>query len=92
MLIHCTHSHNNSNKISLIAMIGKSVLLFSDIDRTFPENIYFQSATSHDPNAKSQSLYNVLVCIAHQNRRIGYCQVGLDNSSNPCATGLCVYI
>ncbi|GIY79109.1 growth hormone-regulated TBC protein 1 [Caerostris extrusa] len=42
-----------------------------DIPRTFPDNIYFKTAS---PDSKRESLKNVLLAFAHQNPAIGYCQ------------------
>jgi len=49
-------------------------ILFIDIPRTFPNNIYFRDR-SKDPQTKRSSLYKILVAVAHNNQQIGYCQV-----------------
>ncbi|KAK3598405.1 hypothetical protein CHS0354_005499 [Potamilus streckersoni] len=43
-----------------------------DINRTFPENIYF--AVSRDRNSLQRPLFNVLVAIGHKNSKVEYCQ------------------
>ena len=48
---------------------------FSDVPRTFPNNIYFQGPTS---SAQQNALSNVLVAVAHNNPDIGYCQVNIN--------------
>jgi len=48
---------------------------FSDVPRTFPNNIYFQGPTS---SAQQNALFNVLVAVAHSNPDIGYCQVNIN--------------
>ena len=50
-------------------------LCISDLDRTFPDNIYFQNIPS-DPKALRPPLFRVLVALGHHNPRVGYCQVG----------------
>ncbi|KAG8190687.1 hypothetical protein JTE90_001295 [Oedothorax gibbosus] len=42
-----------------------------DIPRTFPDNIYFKTASS---DSKREALRNVLLAFAHHNPLIGYCQ------------------
>lgn len=48
-----------------------NLLYFTDIDRTFPDNIRF-SSTQDDLRP---ALLNVLIAYAKHNPRIGYCQV-----------------
>ena len=48
----------------------------SDMHRTFPDNVYFKDVPS-DPAANVDALYNVLIALAHNNRKIGYCQVSI---------------
>lgn len=50
----------------------KNILFFLDIPRTFPDNIYFKNSS---PDSKQESLKRVLLAFAHQNPKIGYCQV-----------------
>ena len=51
------------------------LLLFLDVPRTFPENIYFQN-TPTDPLGKRGPLFNILYALAVKNKEVGYCQVG----------------
>ena len=44
---------------------------FSDLHRTFPENIYFCNDSG---DSKRPSLENVLIAYGHHNKAIGYCQ------------------
>lgn len=43
-----------------------------DIHRTFPDNLYFCSAT--DSNSLRKPLFNVLIALGHKNATVGYCQ------------------
>lgn len=60
-------SYSLSSYIQLCCMIA-------DIHRTFPDNINFKDVPS-DPKANVDALFNVLVALAHNNRKVGYCQV-----------------
>ena len=50
----------------------------TDLPRTFPDNIFFNAAETHQ-----QQLFNVLVAYAHDNKQVGYCQVGEKNDEIP---------
>ncbi|KAK2147388.1 hypothetical protein LSH36_555g00001 [Paralvinella palmiformis] len=49
-------------------------VIVTDLDRTFPDNIYFQAETSSEKYAKRQSLFNVLIALGQKNQKVGYCQ------------------
>ena len=53
---------------------GVYMWCFSDVPRTFPNNIYFQETTTTS-TAQRDALFKVLVAVAHNNPDIGYCQV-----------------
>ncbi|XP_075235859.1 growth hormone-regulated TBC protein 1-like isoform X2 [Lycorma delicatula] len=44
-------------------------IIRTDLPRTFPDNIYFNTTDEHQ-----QKLFRVLLAYAHHNPRIGYCQ------------------
>lgn len=44
----------------------------TDLPRTFPDNIFFNNTEN-----QQHQLYNVLLAFAHQNKTVGYCQVGI---------------
>uniref|UniRef100_H2ZAZ7 Rab-GAP TBC domain-containing protein n=1 Tax=Ciona savignyi TaxID=51511 RepID=H2ZAZ7_CIOSA len=54
-----------SNDVELIEAIK------TDLNRTFPENIYFNGKMTDD---KRQSLYNILLAYGRRSPAIGYCQ------------------
>lgn len=68
----CLNAVVNSNNFTSNDVSYKNVLLFSDIPRTFPDNIYFKNSS---PDSKQEALKRVLLAFAHQNPKIGYCQV-----------------
>ena len=49
-------------------------IINNDLNRTYPDNIYFTSS----PDGKLGSLYNVLRATASHNPTIGYCQVTIS--------------
>lgn len=55
------------------------LLTFSDINRTFPENIYF--ANERDPAGLQRPLKHVLMAFALNNPHVGYCQVHIATAS-----------
>lgn len=56
---------------------------WSDLHRTFPDNILFRSEAS-----LQSSLFNVLLAYGHHNKAVGYCQVKPVTSAayNPAAS------
>nr|XP_026689407.1 growth hormone-regulated TBC protein 1-A-like [Ciona intestinalis] len=54
-----------SNDLELIELIK------TDLDRTFPDNVYFNSKMGDD---KRQSLYNILLAYGRRSPEVGYCQ------------------
>ena len=58
-------------------------LLTTDIDRTFPDNIYF----THEQNDLRPALFNILKAYATYNPRIGYCQVCKTHYKQNIETG-----
>lgn len=48
------------------------MLFLSDMHRTFPDNVLFQSKA--EPSLQS-ALFNVLLAYGHHNKEVGYCQV-----------------
>lgn len=57
-------------------------IIQNDLNRTFPDNIYFVPST----DGKLNSLYNILRASARHNTSVGYCQVIL------CSLPLCILI
>ena len=47
-------------------------IIQNDLNRTYPDNIYFMPTT----DGKLNALYNVLRASARHNTSVGYCQVG----------------
>jgi len=48
--------------------------------RTFPDNVFFRGDDEQQTDSQSKKcamLFNVLTALAHNNRQVGYCQVGL---------------
>lgn len=56
------------------------LILLTDMHRTFPDNILFQSKA--EPGLQ-RALFNVLLAYGHHNKAVGYCQVKKKTSDSP---------